>query len=150
MIASGEMLTDNRINFAQQILKMQFHNLTGLQSTLVLSKHQKLSATSQYLHLHSSLKVLQVFDSLYSFADGMTMKLITKLFGLEIVLLLRWETVHSRMVLQIGGSLQIATYAALASHRQPEKKVVQEKMRDHLHVHVVKWFKNFSLTAFPC
>ena len=86
MIVSGKMLTDKHINFAQEILKMQFNNLTGLQSTLVLSKHQKLPATSQYLqiihcrgnhwivasNIQSSPKILQVFDSLYSSVDGMT------------------------------------------------------------------------------
>jgi len=158
IITSGNMLTDKHINFAQEILKMQFHNLKGLQSTLVLSKHQKLPATSQYLqivhcrgnhwivvsNIHSSPKVLQVFDSLYSSVDGMTMKLLTKLFGEGVVIEM------GNCPLQNGtadcGVFAIATCVALANHRQPEKKLVQEKMRDHL----VKCFENFTLTAFPC
>ena len=158
IITSGNMLTDKHINFAQEILKMQFHNLKGLQSTLVLSKHQKLPATSQYLqivhcrgnhwivvsNIHSSPKVLQVFDSLYSSVDGMTMKLLIKLFGEGVIIEM------GNCPLQNGtadcGVFAIATCVALANHRQPEKKVVQEKMRDHL----VKCFENFSLTAFPC
>ena len=31
MIISGEMLSDMHINYAQEILKMQFHHVTGLQ-----------------------------------------------------------------------------------------------------------------------
>ena len=153
MIISGKMLTDKHINFAQEILKMQFHNLTGLQSTLVLSKHQKLPATSQIIHcrgnhwivasnIQSSPKVLQVFDSLYSSVDGMTMKLLTKLFGVGVVI--EMGNCPQQNGAADCGVFAIATCVALANHRQPEKKLF--KKRDHL----VKCFENFTLTAFPC
>ena len=85
-----------------------------------------------------------MFDSLYSSVDGMTMKLLIKLFGEGVIIEM------GNCPLQNGtadcGVFAIVTCVALANHRQPEKKVVQEKMRDHL----VKCFENFSLTAFPC
>lgn len=83
-----------------------------------------------FKHIQSSPKLLQVFDSLYSSVNGMTKKLLTKLFGAGVVIEI------GNCPQQNGaadcGVFAIATCVALANHRQPEKKVVQEKMRDHL------------------
>ena len=52
-ILSGGRLNDKHINFAHQILKKQFPNLTGLQSTLLLSRSQQMptTTTSPYLQI---------------------------------------------------------------------------------------------------
>ena len=84
-----------------------------------------------------------MFDSLYSSVDGMTIKLLTKLFGAGVVI--EMGTCPQQNGAADCGVFAIATCVALANHRQPEK-VVQEKMREH----IVKCFENLSLTAFPC
>ena len=50
-ILSGGRLNDKHINSAHQILKKQIPNLTGLQSTLLLSKSQQMSATTTTSYL---------------------------------------------------------------------------------------------------
>ena len=73
---------------------MQFHNLSGLQSTLLLFRFQKLPVTSGNLQIvqsranHWSVVLnircspkIQLFDLLYSSVDSMTVELLTKLFG---------------------------------------------------------------------
>ena len=45
-ITHGQELSDNLINFAQEILKIQFPNISGVQSTMTLAaKYQKVPAT---------------------------------------------------------------------------------------------------------
>ena len=79
------------INVAQEIIKRQFPHVSGLQSTLVISKSSSVAVTpthAQIIHtcgnhwiLASNIgccesKVL-VYDSLYSCIDAQTMELVT-------------------------------------------------------------------------
>ena len=155
-ITSGKELSDNHISFAQKLLKIQFPHISGLQSTLVLAKYQKLPVTSttylQIIHSRGNHWIvatnigcapkLQVFDSLYSSVDKATIELLTNLLGPSII-----EMGNSPR--QDGatdcGLYAIATCVALANNRKPGQ-FIQENMRGHL----VKCFENYSLTQFPC
>ena len=137
-IIAGKQLTDLHINFAQELLKMQFPLLTGLQSTLIISEHRKWPATSGYLQImHTrgnhwivvsnigcSPKV-QVFDSLYSSIDDTTVKLLTKVFGANIVV--EMGNCPQQKGTADCGVFAIATCIALANGKQPGR-FLQEKM----------------------
>ena len=43
---AGEMLTNKHMNFAQRLLHRKFMSISGLQSTLILSKSRKIPAKS--------------------------------------------------------------------------------------------------------
>ena len=154
-ITSGRELSDNHINFAQEILKIQFPHISGLQSTLILAKYQKVPLTSTYLQIiHSRgnhwivatnlgcAPKLQMFDSLYSSVDEATTEFLRNLFGPCVI-----EVGESPM--QDGttdcGLYAIATCVALASNQKPGQ-FIQKNMR----VHLVKCFENRLLTLFPC
>lgn len=86
----GDCLNDNHINLAQEILKRQFKTLSGLQSTLWLTKlKEPLPATGTVQVLHSrgnhwiiastvgcSAGEVVIFDSLYSSVDPATLDLL--------------------------------------------------------------------------
>ena len=50
-IISGKTLTDLHINVAQELLKRQFPHFSGLQSTLLLSKCQKVTVTAAHAQI---------------------------------------------------------------------------------------------------
>ena len=156
-ITSGRELSYNHIKFAQEILKVQFSHISGLQLTLVLAnfKYQKVSVTPTYLQIiHSRgnhwivatnigcTPKLQVFNSLYSSVDKATTEFLRNLFGPCVI-----EVRDSPM--QDGktdcGLYAIATCVALASNQKPGQ-FIQENMRTHL----VKCFESRLLTLFTC
>ena len=97
-LVMGDCLNDNHINLAQELLKRQFKNLLGLQSTLRLTKlKEPLPATGTVQVLHSrgnhwivastvgcSAGEVIIFDSLYSSVDPATLDLLKRLFGVHI------------------------------------------------------------------
>lgn len=72
-IISGKELSENHINFTQELLKAQFSHISGHQSTLVLAKYQKGPTYLQIIHSPGNHWIvatnlgcapeLQVFDS---------------------------------------------------------------------------------------
>ena len=156
-IIKGAELNDKHMNFAQEIIRMQFNNLTGLQSTLTLAVHPRPLITPAHPFLqiiHSkgnhwivasttaSLPTVQVLDSLYSSVDDMTTRLLTNLFGVNV-------TVEMGLCPQQDGTADcgvfaIATCTALAHGSQPGW-YDQKQMR----VHLLKCFENLALTVFP-
>jgi hypothetical protein len=94
IIVTGE---DKHIHFAQMMLKNQFQEILGLQSTLLLSagKHTCISLPpSNVIHTRGNhwlvvstircASKVQVFDSIYSDIDKHTRELLLKLFGTDV------------------------------------------------------------------
>ena len=96
-IIVGQELTDNEINLAQQLLKVQFPTLKGLQSTLYQEKERNLSENNvnnklQIIHYRSRhhwivastvgciLGQVKVYDSLFTYCDKETASVIVNLF----------------------------------------------------------------------
>ena len=93
-IQEGEMLNDEHVNFAQQLLKAQFSSLNGLRSTLLQSKKQPLSECSQALQIiHSrgnhwiaastvsvSDGTVRVYDSVYDTLDEDTQSIVSAMY----------------------------------------------------------------------
>ena len=112
-IILGKTLIDLHINVAQELLKRQFPHISGLQSTLLLTKCQKVTVTAahaQIIHSHGNHWVVAsnigchapkvlVYDSLYSCNDASTLKLVTALFKKNCV--------------EMGGRIDIQTAVIL-------------------------------------
>lgn len=157
-LTMGNCLNDNHINLAQELLRRQFKNLSGLQSTLRLTKlKEPLSATGAVQVLHSrgnhwivattvgcSAGEVIVFDSLYSSVDTATLNLLKQLFGVHIKVKLE------RCPQQIGGRdcglFAIANCTALAYGSHPSNASFnQDAMRQHL----LNCLESFYFTPFP-
>ena len=146
------MLTDKHINFAQRLLHGKFKTVSGLQSTLTLSKSRKIpvksaSNTLQIMHCRgchwiyaSTVKnypKIIVYDSIYSSVDEATMKILKQMFGVKVVV-------------QVDGTADCGLFAiagcvSLASIGIVPKIFDQSKMRKHL----VECFENLNLIPFP-
>ena len=94
MILDKEWLSDKHIYIAQQLLSKQFPNLSGLGSSLVVSRSIPSIAGKylQIIHTRGNHWIVasticcqpgevKVFDSLYTSVDEATKKLLSTLFG---------------------------------------------------------------------
>ena len=147
----GAELSDRHINLAQKILKEQFPNLNGLNSTLLQLKQQKLTEDMvknklQIIHCSerhhwvtaSTVKtapgVVIVVDSLFKSIDTETKSIILNLFQHNIVSEPRIKLVRSQQ--QKGskdcGVFAIAMATTIALERNPSNVTFhQELMRAH-------------------
>ena len=150
-VIMGEKLSDLDINAAQRILKQQFPNVNGLESTLYQIKERKLTENQvknkiQIIHcLHKEhwivattvgceANVVKVYDSAFHSIDYATEKVIVNLFQYTDTL----PTIKlGRLQKQKGsndcGVFAIACATAIAFGAQPEKQnLTQNMMRAHL------------------
>ena len=161
----GAELSDRHINLAQKILKEQFPNLNGLNSTLLQLKQQKLTEDMvknklQIIHCSerhhwvtaSTVKtapgVVIVVDSLFKSIDTETKSIILNLFQHNIVSEPRIKLVRSQQ--QKGskdcGVFAIAMATTIALERNPSNVTFhQELMRAHL----VDCLEKRKFTFFP-
>lgn len=161
-ITQGDKLSDREIDFSQYLLKCQFPQLKGLQSTLLQSKKPKYNSVGnnqiQILHSRSDhwtvasnvgagRNVVHVYDSAFSTLDKNTEQVVLNLFrrgNTEIIV----EMIKVQQ--QTGGRdcglFAIAVGTALANGLDPSQlEFVQDKMRDHL----ASCFKDRELKLFP-
>ena len=93
----GDCLNDNHINLAQELLRRQFKNLSGLKSTLWLTKLKEPVSIHavQVLHMRGNHWILaftigcsvgevNVFDFLYSSIDAATLNVLKQICGVHI------------------------------------------------------------------
>ena len=160
-ILEGEMLNDEHVNFAQQLLKAQFSSLNGLRSTLLQSKKQPLSECSQALQIiHSrgnhwiaastvsiSDGTVRVYDSVYDTLDEDTKSIISAIFHSN-------HFPHIKVVVPIQkqkggrdcGLFSIANITAVAFHLDPTTITFDQTiMRQHL----VQCMEKHALMPFP-
>ena len=98
-IIMGEELTDLEINFAQQLLKEQFKDINGLQSTLLQERKVTLTKTTvknilqivfckERKHwivattINCAHDEVKVYDSLFQYLDKVSMECIENLFSI--------------------------------------------------------------------
>ena len=158
-ILAGEKLNDCQINMAQGLLKQQFPEVTGLNSTLLQAKkgHKQQDNKHKIQIVHSrgdhwlvasgvlsSRDEVKVYDSIYRTLDRTTKNIISNLFpcssSIELVKINR----------QTGGKdcglYAIAVSTALAFHHDPSAiKFDQSSMRPHL----VACFEKKVFSPFP-
>ena len=159
ILATGQKLTDQHINYAQTLLRLQFPNVNGLQSTLYQSRSKgfKANSTLQVIHSRGNHWVVastiqcvpgevKVFDSVYTSLDDGTNQTIQRMFGCYTSPLR--VTVVNKPKQQGGndcGVFAIAVCTCLAFGEDPSKMIVcQAGMRDHL----LKCFEENMLTQF--
>ncbi len=159
ILAIGEKLTDQHINFAQALLQSQFPLVNGLKSTVYQSRTQGLQAdahTIQVIHCRGDHWIVattiqcdpgevKVYDSVYASLDHGTRETVLKMFGSDARL--RVTTVNAPK--QQGGSdcgvFAIAIFTCLAFGGDPTKMTIyQGRMRDHL----LQCFEEKLLTQF--
>ena len=153
-IERGDWLDDYHINFAQNLIKIQF-NIEGLQSTLLQKSCKPTVNQLQIIHTRgnhwivastilSSPAVVTVYDTLYDTVDGDTADVILNLFGGNLKIYV--ATIQKQRGLNDCGVFSIANAVELAKKSDPAKiNYIQWKMRSHL----IKCFSQSKLTSFP-
>ena len=139
VLMTGEMLSDIHINFAQSLLKRQFPNLRGFQSTLYQQKEAQCCNSEvwndqlQIVHSRGDHWIaassigcvnggVNVYDSFYTALDETTERVLCKLFYTS--------TPNIKMLSmqkQVGGRdcglFAIAVITAIANGKDPSKSV---------------------------
>ena len=157
IIESGGMLSDKHMNFAQRLLKSQFPETQGLDSTLLQHKLKLNSCQSVVQILHSRTNhwivvsnlpaaeadgKMFVYDSIYTDIDDQTRKIIGDIFEQEIEIVVPQSTQKQKGSTDCGVfSIAIATSLL---HSQPIL-FTQSLARSHL----ISCFQNCQLTPFP-
>ena len=158
-ISKGEMLDDLVINSVQILLKKQFPNLLGLQSTLLQSSDQggmkENHSQVQVIHsrgnhwivastIHAECGVVQVYDSIYSTVDDETRSSIKNLFiPLSSIQLIEVQK-------QVGGKdcglFSCAISTALACGLEPETLSFNQAA---MHPHLIHCLEQKEMSVFP-
>ena len=165
-IIMGEMLTQDHIYYAQMLLKAQFSNFNGLQSTLIQNKpvstcsSGKVTNKLQVIHCngnhwiaasnvkHDGHYDVAVYDSIYRTINNDTDQIIYNLFQKgeqkPVIKVMNCQK-------QVGGKdcglFAIAFVTSIAYGDDPVKtRFLQDKMRFHL----VKCFRDKKMEKFPC
>lgn len=163
----GGEFTDLHINAAQKILKIQFPEINGLESTLYQMKEKYLTEDStknkiQIIHCAErnhwivatnvgcegkDLLVVKVYDSIFHSVDTETRKVIINSF----------QTSDAKIDIRVIGSQKqkgdhdcglfaIGHATSIAFGHKPEKQIYkQERMRAHL----VNCFHKQTFSLFP-
>ena len=163
-VIMGAELSDITINYAQELLKVQFQELNGLQSTLLQVREVELSEAQvknklQIIHcskrhhwivastVNCKLEEVQVYDSLFSTIDKETRNIIQNLFQATSCKKPNIKLVRCQK--QTGGKdcgvFSIA-FATTIAFRMKMTKFHQELMRAHL----VECLNKKYMSPFPC
>ena len=164
-ILMGNELTDVEINFAQELLKAQFTNIRGLQSTLLQQNISLLSKDSienrvQILFckernhwimattISCTQNEVKIYDSLFQYLDRESIQLVETLFHCDgIDPQIKMIQCRKQVGAKDCGVFAIAFATAIAHGLNPSRqKLNQQAMRAHL----VNCFNNKFLTPFPC
>ena len=150
-------LTDQHVNYAQTLLRLQFPNLDGLQSILFPSHSQSFKANAcmlQVIHSRGDHWIVattiqcvpgevRVFDSVCTSLDDGTHQTIQSMFGHHTSPFR--VTVVNKPKQQGGSDCAIAVCTCLAFGEDPSKMIIcQAEMRDHL----LKCFEEKLLIQF--
>ena len=155
----GEELSNNEINYAQQLLKLQHPKFSGFHSTLLQGRMKGFTNNIQIVYcstrhhwittttVNCKLGEVKIFDSLFMYCDKETVKVIHDLYqqGSEKL------TITPNCQKQQGGKdcslFSIAFAVSLIFGMNPSKlKFHQAIMRAHL----VKCFTKQVMQPFPC
>ena len=166
-IVMGVELSDVHINLAQRILKQQFPELNGLESTLFQEKEQVLTEDNVKNKIHiihcekrhhwivastanitgGTTDVVMVMDSFYYTIDQDTKQIIYNLFRYgpkqPTIKLIRTQKQEGSIDC---GVFAVAMATAIAFDRNPTKQVFQQKL---MRAHFVNCLNKKRFTLFP-
>lgn len=158
-IIDGDKLNDKHINFAHQMLKKQFLNLNGCQSTLLQAK-QPLANCEQVIQIvhargdhwmalstfGADANLVNVYDSVYHTLDEDTESVIKNLLKKMYPLQIRITNIQKQEGSRDCGLFSIAAITAVAFCCDPNATSFdQSAMRPHL----VQCIENNNLLPFP-
>lgn len=162
-IIMGQELTDLEINFAQRLLREQFHHINGLQSTLLQEKNVKGISSKNRLQIifckerkhwvvatninciHGEVKV---YDSLFQHLDQTSLKCIEKMFEQDDVSpRIRMSQCRKQKGSKDCGLYAIAFATAIAFDQNPS---CQNFTQDEMRAHLVNCFNKNHMSVFPC
>ena len=166
-IVMGNKLTDIEINFAQCLLKAQFKNVRGLESTLLQERNGTSSISKDTIEnkiqilfckerkhwivastINCTRNEVKVYDSLFQYLDRDSIQLVKALFrcgGIDPQI--KMIQCRKQKGVKDCGIFAIAFATAIAHGLNPSRQNFnQQAMRAHL----VDCFHNKLLTPFPC
>ena len=149
------------INFVQKLLKKQFPLMKGLQSTLLQYKSPNASNNGsapqvQVIHcrgdhwivgstVHSgSLGNVQIYDSLFHTIDGLTVDVVSRLFGSAAIP--EMITIPKQTGVKDCGVYALANLTALCFKMDP---AVTHFNQDVMRLHLVQCMESGACTPFP-
>ena len=158
----GEKLSDLDINLAQRLLKAQFPQLQGLQSTLLQDNKITVSDKSvqnklQIIHckdrdhwvvgttIGCDKDEMKIYDSYYCTIDRPTKVIIHNLFSASEALKIKVLRPQKQTGTQDCGLFAIAYATSIAHGHDLTKKFDQQRIRHHLSI----CFRNSVMTVFP-
>lgn len=166
VIIMGEKLTDAEIQFAQRILKSQFPNINGLQSTLLQSRLQPCTVAD--LVNENKIQIVfccgrqhwivattvgcetgevKVYDSIFSSLDKETLRTIMKLFSSgNSMPRVRLSPSQKQTGSNDCGVFAICHAVAIAFGLNPSKLCLQQ---DRMRAHLVNCFNKELFSPFP-
>lgn len=163
-IIMGEKLTDLEIDFAQRILKAQFPQINGLQSTLLQAKphitagqvnENKIQIIFCNNREHwivattvsANIGEVKVYDSVFSYLDKESLRTVMNLFSTgSIKPKVRLSPSQKQKGLNDCGVFAICYAVAIALGLNPSKlRLQQEQLRAHL----VNCFNKEMFAPFP-
>ena len=158
-ILDGNKLTDIPINKALGIIKQQFPNIQGLQSTLLQYKGRKSVTKDQVQVIHDrgdhwivasnvgcKRKEVNIYDSVYSSVNKETEKVVFNIFTGGSKMTINMRPFQKQSGGADCGLFALAAVTALAFNIDPSiLKLNQEVMRQHL----VTCLHNQKFTLFP-
>ena len=160
----GEMLSDIHINMAQSVLKSQFNNLNGFESTLYQGKEvkwteEKITIKIQIVHckdrnhwilattVDCPRDVVKVYDSVFSFLDQETRKVLKNLFTVsDSPLHIKMMQTQRQRGCTDCGVFSIANEATIVFGLNPAKQVLRQ---DHMRTHLVNCLQKKEFSLFP-
>ena len=160
-LLSGKELNDLHINAFQNLLKSQFTEIGGLNSTLLQSKTQFLKSELnsnknilQIIHMPNHWAALQVFgsdicfyDSAYTTISDDTLDIIAQLMNTNAKsLTIKLMNVAKQIGVVNCGLHAIATVTCLALGNDPTTVVFNN---DELRPHLLNIFETRKISAFP-
>ena len=159
-LLNGKELTDIHINGACALLREQYPEIGGIQSTLYQQYDRALNQSKhaiQILHVQpnhwaviSTLgceeNIIEYYDSLFTNMSLSTKAIITKLLRPNESITIRMINVAKQIGTTECGLYAIAYCISLANGQDPCKVVYdQREMREHM----ISCFENKKLTSFP-
>ena len=165
-IIMGQELSDIEINLAQELLKTQHPGLNGLRSTLFQERREATAENNpvnnvQIVHCHErhhwitvttvncKLGEVKAFDSLFTYCDKETIRIIHHLFGTTNSP--KPQITMGRCQKQKGkkdcGLFAIAFATAIAFGLQPSKQNLDQSA---MRMHLVHCFNQKQMSPFPC
>ncbi len=145
VLTECELLNDRHINFAQRLLRSQFPGAQGLGHTLIQErKTRKLEQGLQIIfdsgnhwivasNMDSENGTVKVYDSIYTYVDGNTRKVIENLFCMPEGSNIEMLDIQKQEGVKDCGLFSIAIATALLFGEDPLNiRFNQVDMRSHL------------------